>query len=226
METRTPIAKKKALLLVLAIMFLDRAHAQLSSIETFGEYTGVYNPGIKWNATHAFALKFNQKIGWTWSGNIAIGWNTTNFNILPQTPNFLTDVTNKYDFLQLGANYQLLTALRTLKAGWSGGKWSNSIALKGFKWYLCGGVEFLKMKQTSDKLSFSKVTNIYGGTGFEFYRLGKGAFRHFKAFVPFTELRYYTNTSGGYYPSEKGNVNFDKLSVLLGLKYTFGLPGQ
>jgi hypothetical protein len=199
---------------------------QLSSIESFGEYTGVYNPNLKWNASHTFAVRFNQKIGWTWSGNIAIGWNTTNFNIEPQTPNFLTDVSNKCNALQIGFNYQILTALRTLKAGWSDSKWSNSIALKGFKWYLCGGIEFLQMKQTTDKLSFTQVTNVFEGTGFEIYRLGKGARRRFPAFVPFSEFRYYQNTSGGYYPSEKGAVIFNKMSVLLGLKYTFGLPGQ
>jgi hypothetical protein len=202
------------------------AYGQLSSLEAFGEYTGVCNPGIRWNATHAFGIRFNQKIGWTWSGNIAIGSTITNFNVAPQTSNFLTDVSNRYNFLQLGANYHILTALRTLKAGWSDSKWSNTIALKGFKWYLCGGAEFLQLKQTTDKLSYSKVSNIYFGTGFEIYRLGKGSFRRFPAFVPFSEFRYYRNISGGYYPAEKYNVIFDKISVVLGLKYTFGLPGQ
>ncbi|HWY35661.1 MAG TPA: hypothetical protein VNX68_13530 [Nitrosopumilaceae archaeon] len=203
----------------------QHVNAQLSSIEVLGSLSTINNPLYRMNGTGDYGIRFNQKIGWFWSGNIEIANNTTNFNIIPRKVNDYTDESNKYKSYQIGVNFNALTAIRTLLAGGRSAIGSKKISLSGFKWYLNSGLEYLKIdKVPIDKQSDTKVTNIYGGMGFEIYRLGRGASRRYAALVPFFEIRYYYNTSGGYYSSPVSHVNFNKISTALGLKFTFGLP--
>lgn len=176
------------------------------------------------NGTRDVLLRFNQKIGWYFSGHIALGYNVTRFNTLPQVPNDYADIKNTYKVLQMGGNFNLLTAIRTRKKGGRIAIGDREILLKHVKIYLCAGAEFMQLKEAEDSLSFKRITNLYGGLGLEIYRLGKHAKQKYGALVPFFELRYFIETGNGYYASPKGFVHFDKIPVSAGLKYTFGLP--
>lgn len=198
--------------------------SQLSSFEVIGGLSGINNPtpAFKMNGTKDIGARFNQKMGWVWAGNITLGLSNVNFNTASRFQNDYSDLQNKYRFMQLGMNFNALTALRTLKGSWKSNKWALRISLKSFKWYLCSGIEFLQLKQSSDVLSRSLVTNVYGGTGFEIIRLGKRAKQKYNAIVPFVEVRYFHNTSGGYY--NLPIINFDRITYSMGFKYTYGLP--
>lgn len=211
--------------LFLLLVLHSSANAQLSSFEVLGGLSGINNPtpAFKVNGTKELGLRFNQKIGWVWSGNITAGFSRVYFNTEGKFQNDYNDLQNKYQFVQIGANFNALTFFRTLQGSWKANKWTMRIITKGFKWYLCGGLEFLKLKESSDIQSRAFVTNVYGGTGFEIIRLGKGAKQRYPAFVPFIELKYFHNTSGGYY--NLPIINFDRFTYSLGIKYTYGLPG-
>ncbi len=212
---------KRLISIVLLLPFANTANAQLSSFELLGGLSGINNPtSFKMNGTKELGLRYNQKIGWVWSGNLTAGLSNINFNTTVYQNDY-SDLQNKYRFLQLGINFNALTALRTLRDNWKSAKWATRISLKGFKWYLCGGVEFLKLKESSDIQSRSFVTNVYGGIGFEILRLGKRAKQKYPALVPFVEIKYFHNISGGYYSLPL--VNFDRITYSLGVKYTYGL---
>jgi len=212
-------------LILFCSIYATTARAQLSSFEALGGLSGINNPtAFKMNGTKDLGIRFNQKIGWVWSGNVTAGLSNTYFNTQPHLQNDYSDLQNKYQFVQLGINFNALTALRTLKGSWRSNKWTLRISLKGFKWYLCSGIEFLKLKESADVQSRSLVTNVYGGTGFEIIRLGKRAKQKYPAFVPFIEIKYFHNTSGGYY--NLPIVHFDKITYSFGVKYTYGLPAS
>jgi hypothetical protein len=215
---------KKLLSFLFLTLFVSESNAQLSSFEVLGGLSGIDNPtpAFKMNGTKELGLRFNQKIGWLWAGNLTAGLSNVYFNTASKFQNDYSDLQNKYQFLQIGANFNALTFFRTLRGSWKANKWTMKIICKGFKWYLCGGVEFLKLKESSDNQSRSFITNVYGGTGIEIIRLGKGAKHGYPAFVPFIELKYFHNTSGGYYNAPI--ISFDKITYSLGLKYTYGLP--
>jgi len=214
---------KRLINLILLVFLAGRSNAQLSSFELLGGLSGINNPtnSFKMNGTKELGLRFNQKIGWVWSGNLTAGLSNINFNTASKFQNDYNDLQNKYRFLQIGVNFNALTAIRTLRDDWKSAKWTTRISLKGFKWYLCGGLEFLKLKESSDLQSRALVTNVYGGMGFEILRLGKHAKQKYPAFVPFVEIKYFHNTSGGYYNIPL--VNFDRITYSLGVKYTYGL---
>jgi len=96
--------------------------------------------------------------------------------------------------------------------------------LETFKVKCLAGFEFLKLKEISDAQSIKKTTNIYEGMGVEVYRLGRLAKQKYGALIPFFEFRYFHNINGGYYSSPNGFVNFNKIALSAGFKYTFGLP--
>ena len=211
-------------LLVAFLLLQSLLHAQLSSFEVLGGLSGVNNPtpSFKMNGTKELGFRFNQKIGWVWSGHLTAGFSNVYFNTASRYMNDYSDLQNKYRFLQVGVNFNALTALRTLKGSWKSNKWALRISLKGFKWYLLGGIEFLKLKESTDPESRSLFTNIFGGMGFDIIRLGKRAKQKYPGFVPFVEMKYFHNTSGGYYNIPL--VNFERITFNLGLKYTYGLP--
>jgi hypothetical protein len=217
---------KRSVFFFLAVCFSWKLSAQLSSFEVLGGLSGINNPtpSFKMNGTKELGLRYNQKIGWIWSGNLTAGFSHVNFNTVSSYQNDYNDLQNKYQFLQIGVNFNILTALRTLKGGdYRANKWTIKIACKSIKWYLCGGVEFLNLKESSDQLSRGLITNVYGGSGFEIVRIGKGAKQRYPALVPFIELKYFYNTSLGYY-NEK-YIDFDKITYSIGFKFTYGLKG-
>lgn len=198
--------------------------AQLSSLEVSGSSAVINNPNYKLNGTRDILLRFNQKIGWYFSGNIAVAYNVTHINTLPKVQNDYAELKNVYTAYQVGGNFNLLSAIRTFRKGGKSAIGDKEISLAHFKVYLCGGAEFLQLKKTDDDLSYKRVTNIYGGLGIEVYRLGKYARKKYGAVVPFFETRYFYNTNGAYYASTTGFVRFNKMAISAGIKYTFGLP--
>ena len=217
---------KHVLFLLLWASLQTRLNAQLSSIEVLAGLSGINNPtqSFKMNGTKELGLRFNQKMGWIWSGNLTAGFSQINFNTVSKFQNDYSDLRNKYQFLQIGVNFNILTAFRTLKGGdYRANKWTMRIACKNVKWYLCGGIEFLNLKESTDELSRPLITNVYGGMGFEIARIGKGAKQRYPAIVPFIELKYFYNTSEGYYNSPI--IHFEKITYSLGFKYTYGVKG-
>ncbi|HXB41387.1 MAG TPA: hypothetical protein VNZ49_12650 [Bacteroidia bacterium] len=197
---------------------------QLSSFEVSGSSAVVNNLGNRLNGTRDIMLRYNQKIGWFFSGNLGIAYNVTRFNTLPKIHNDYVDLKNTYQSIQLGGNFNLLTAIRTIKAGGKSAIGSREIMLKHVKIYLCAGAEFLTLKKTDDIQSWAKTNNIYGGFGLEVYRMGRLAKQKHNALVPFFETRYFKNVNGGYYSSTDGFVNFTKIVISVGFKFTYGLP--
>lgn len=217
--------KNHGLLLVLILLFtFNLSKAQLSSFEVSGSSAVINNPDYKLNGTRDILLRFNQKIGWYFSGNIAIAYNVTHINTLPKIHNDYAELRNVYTAYQVGGNFNLLSAIRTFRKGGKSAIGDKSISLAHFKIYLCGGAEFLQLKKTDDDLSYKRVTNVYAGTGVEVYRLGRYARKKYGAIVPFFEGRYFYNTNGAYYASAAGFVRFNKIAISAGIKYTFGLP--
>ena len=219
-----PNLSKSISTLLLLLFGIGQSNAQLSSLELLGGLSGINNPtnSFKMNGTKELGMRFNQKIGWVWCGNLTAGFSNINFNTASKFKNDYSDLQNKYQFLQIGVNFNALTFFRTLKGSYRANKWTMKIACKPIKWYLCGGYEFLMLKETTDKESRQMIKNAYAGTGIEFTRLGKGAKQRYPAFVPFFEIKYFYNTSGGYYNSPF--INFDRITGSLGVKYTYGLP--
>lgn len=203
---------------------ISAAKAQLSSFEVSGSTAVVHNLGNRLNGTRDLMLRFNQKIGWYFSGNMAIAYNVTRFNTTPRVHNDYVDLKNTYTAYQLGGNFNLLTALRTYKKGGRSAVGDKAISLAHFKIYLCAGGELLQLKKSADANSFKKTINIYEGLGVEVYRMGKRAKMHYNALVPFFEARYFQNTDGGYYASATGFVSFSKVVISAGFKFTYGLP--
>jgi len=218
------MAKRKAYFLLTPLLSFFLANAQLSSIEVSGSSAVINNLYYRLNGTRDVLFRFNQKIGWYFSGNIAIGYNVTRFNTLPRVHNDYTDLKNIYLAYQVGGNFNLLTAIRTYKKGGKTAIGDRSISLAHFKIYLCAGAEYLQLKHTEDKQSFDKTIHLYEGMGIEVYRLGKLSKQKYGALVPFFEGHYFHNISGGYYSSKDGFVNFQKIAISLGFKLTFGLP--
>ncbi len=212
---------------LLAFLFsYSLSNAQLSSLEISGSSAVINNPNYRLNGTRDVMFRYNQKIGWYFSGNLAIAYNITRFNTTPKIANDYVDLVNTYQAIQLGGNFNLLTALRTLKAGGKSAVGTREIMLKHFKIYICAGAEFLMLKKTDDKLSWSKTNNIYEGIGIEVYRMGRNAKQKYNALVPFFEGRYFHNVNGGYYSSANGFVNFNKIVLSVGFKFTYGLPAS
>jgi len=210
--------------LFLLTTFSPCLYSQLSSFEVSGSSSVINNPNYKLNGTRDVLLRFNQKIGWYFSGNLAIAYNVTRFNTLPQLHNDYTELKNTYLAYQLGGNFNLLSAIRTYKKGGKIAIGDRAISLAHFKIYLCAGAELLQLKASSDPQSFKRTLNIYEGLGIEVYRLGRLAKQKYPALVPFFEVRYFQNIEGGYYASAIGFVNFNKIAVSAGFKFTFGLP--
>lgn len=200
--------------------------AQLSSVDALGSTAVVGNLGHRLNGTRDVLLRFNQKIGWYFSGNLAIGYNVTRFNTLPRERNDYNDLRNVYTAYQLGCNFNLLSAIRTHRKGGKNAVGDKAISLAHFKIYLCAGAELLKLKKTEDERSTQKTLNVYEGLGIEVYRMGRLAKQKFSAWVPFFETRYFHNIDGGYYAAPTGFVSFDKITIAAGVKYTFALPGS
>jgi hypothetical protein len=196
--------------------------AQLNSAEILGSESYINNPHYKMNGTRDLGLRYNQKISWLFSGNLALGLNHTFINTMPYSPNDFTLLKNKYFFCQVGGNYNLLTAIRTSQAGDRGAAGDSRISLKGFKLYLCGGVEFLRLTGSPD-MQHSKpgIINVYGGFGMEIDRWGEYAKQKPWALVPFLEIRYFRDITGAYYTSPSGIVSFNRWTASIGFKYTF-----
>jgi hypothetical protein len=201
-----------------------QAFAQLSSLEILGSTSIVNNLGYRLNGTRDILLRFNQKIGWYFSGNLAAGYNVTRFNTVPREKNDYNDLRNVYTCYQLGGNFNLLSAIRTYKKGGKSAVGDKAISLSHFKIYICAGGELLRLKSSDDAQSFKRTMSIYEGFGVEVYRIGRLARQKFPAIVPFFEARYFHNIDGGYYASPTGFVSLDKISITGGFKFTFALP--
>lgn len=168
-------------------------------------------------------LRYNQKIGWYFNGQLAYAYNVTRFNTLPRVANTYVDLKNVYQAIQLGGTFNLQTAIRTYKKGGKSAVGLKEISLKHVKFYICAGAEFLRLKTSDDPGSHQRTTNIYEGFGFDIYRMGKRAKTKFGALVPCMEARYFHNINGGYYSSPAGFVNFSKVVISIGFKFTYGI---
>lgn len=216
--------KFRLCLLATCLLITGMAHGQLSSFDISGSSAMITNLGNRLNGTRDLMLRYNQKIGWYFNGSLGIAYNVTRFNTLPRVANDYADLKNTYQAIQLGGSFNLLTAIRTWKKGGKSAVGLKEISLAHFKFYICGGAEFLKLKSSDDPGSYQKTTNIYEGFGIEVYRMGRRAKTKYNALVPFFEGRFFHNINGGYYSSPKGFVNFNKVVISIGFKFTYGLP--
>ena len=195
--------------------------AQLSSVEVSGGISAIKNPSFNFNGSSDLNIRFNQRIGYFFSLNVALGMNHTRFTSLSDIDNSLMNVSNRYTLLQAGLNFNILTAIKEM--GWKGQtcKGNKAILFSNFKWYLCSGLEYLHLNKSTDARSYTHVSNLYIGTGFDLFRFGRNAHQNYSAFVPFMEARYYTNISKGYIAAAIGNSAFSKATISFGIKYTF-----
>lgn len=214
-----------AFFILLLCFSASKCYAQISSFDVSGSTAMIHNLGYRLNGTRDLLLRFNQKIGWYFSGNIAIAYNVTRFNTTPHVNNDYADLRNEYTAYQVGGNFNLLTAIRTYRKGGRSAVGLIEISHAHFKIYLCAGAEFLKLKRSDDPQSFQRTTNIFEGAGVDVYRIGKKATSRYRAIVPFFECRFFHNIHGGYYSSPAGFVNFNKWVFSAGFKFTYGLKG-
>jgi len=220
---------KPALRIAVAILVslsFYQGYSQLSSIEVLAGTAGINDPYYRTNGTGEVCLRLTQKIGWYFNGHLAVGVNQTYFSLAPTLSNDYTDIKNKYNLLQIGASFNVLSAIRTAKQGGRSAIGAVRISCKGFKWYVMAGYEYLSLKETPDKKSAKSVSNFWAGTGFDIIRIGRGARTKYPALVPFCEFKYYKLLSGTYYSFEKTNVAFNKIGACFGIRFTFGLPEQ
>jgi hypothetical protein len=210
----------------LLIFFVSlNSFAQMSSFDVSGSTAMIHNLGYRLNGTRDLMLRYNQKIGWYFSGNFGVAYNATRFNTMPKEYNHLIDLRNVYAAYQLGGNFNLSTAIRTYRKGGRSAVGLIEISHAHFKIYLCAGAELLKLKKTEDVQSFQRTLNLFEGAGVEVYRIGKKAYARYQALVPFFECRYFHNIDGGYYSSVNGFVAFSKWVFSAGFKFTYGLKG-
>ena len=167
-----------------------KTFSQLSSVEVAGGTAGINDPYYRTNGTGEVFLRLTQKIGWYFNGHLAIGVNQTYFSLTPTLGRDYTDIRNKYNLLQVGARFNVLSAIRTARQGGRSAIGPVRISCKGFKWYIMAGYEYLYLKETKDKKSAQAISNFWAGTGFNILRIGRGSKTKYPTIINFFEFKF------------------------------------